>query len=60
MRCFINNRDLRNNRRDPVYQSLLIDLYLSGCVTKEIAEGLIGAAIPDGLNLPEELQKQLD
>ena len=50
--CRLNNKSMRNLRKDTVYQCLVVDLYLIGALEKEEAELLIGSGIPKGLCLP--------
>lgn len=51
--CKLNNKTMRNIRRDQTYQCLVIDLAMLGVVTQEEAEMLIGSGIPKNLILPD-------
>lgn len=50
--CRLNNKSMRNVRREAAYQCLAIDLAMLGVISKEECEMLIGAGIPKGLTLP--------
>lgn len=50
--CKLNNKVMRNIRKDQTYQALAIDLAMLGVISKEECEMLIGAGIPNGLVLP--------
>lgn len=50
--CKLNNKSMRNLRRDTSYQCVIVDLYLIGVLEKEEAELLLGGGIPKGLCLP--------
>lgn len=50
--CRLNNKTMRNIRRDPVYQCLVLDLTMLGAMSKEDCEMLLGAGMPSGLVLP--------
>lgn len=50
--CRLNKKNMRNLRRDQVYQCLLVDLTMLGIVSKEECEMLLGSGIPKGLILP--------
>lgn len=47
----LNNRMLRNMRREPEYQAVITDLTLLGVVTKEQAHKVLGYNVPDYLSL---------
>lgn len=46
--CSLNNRRLRALRNDPVYEAVMVDLYLMGAMEKETVEKLVGK-VPDHL-----------
>lgn len=50
--CKLNNKNMRNIRREAAYQCLAIDLAMLGVISKEECEMLIGSGIPKGLVLP--------
>ena len=50
--CRLNNKSMRNIRRNEVYQCIAIDLAMLGVISKEECEMLIGGGIPDNLVLP--------
>ena len=50
--CRLNNKSMRNKRRDEVYQTVVLDLAMLGIISKEECEMLIGSGIPKGLVLP--------
>ena len=50
--CRLNNKSMRNIRRNEVYQCVAIDLAMLGVISKEECEMLIGGGIPDNLVLP--------
>lgn len=50
--CRLNNKSMRNIRRNEVYQCLAIDLAMLGVISKEECEMLIGSGIPNNLLLP--------
>lgn len=50
--CRLNNKSMRNIRRNEVYQCLAIDLTMLGVISKEECEMLIGSGIPNNLLLP--------
>lgn len=50
--CRLNNKSMRNIRRNEIYQCLAIDLAMLGVISKEECEMLIGSGIPKGLILP--------
>ena len=50
--CKLNNKIMRNLRRDNVYQCLLVDLAMLGVISKEECEMLLGSGIPKNLLLP--------
>lgn len=53
--CTLNNRLLENKRKDQLYQTVIIDLYLIGVLEKEKAEGILGYEIPDYISLPKSI-----
>ena len=50
--CRLNNKSMRNIRRNEIYQCLAIDLAMLGVISKEECEVLIGSGIPKNLLLP--------
>ena len=50
--CKLNNKSMRNIRREASYQCMAIDLAMLGVISKEECEMLIGCGIPKGLILP--------
>lgn len=50
--CRLNNKSMRNIRRNEIYQCLAIDLAMLGVISKEECEMLIGSGIPNNLLLP--------
>lgn len=50
--CRLNNKSMRNIRRNEIYQCLAIDLAMLGVISKEECEMLIGSGIPSNLLLP--------
>lgn len=57
--CSLNNKIMRNIRRDKVYQCLVIDLGMLGVLSREECEMLLSYSIPDSLVLPNE-QNHID
>lgn len=57
--CRLNNKSMRNIRRNEVYQCLAIDLAMLGVMSKEECEMLIGSGIPKGLVLPNGKQGEI-
>lgn len=49
----LNNKSIRNLRKEKVYQAVIIDLALTGSIKKENAELLLGGAIPLNIRLPD-------
>lgn len=47
----LNNRMLRNMRRETEYQAVITDLTLLGVITKEQAHKVLGYDVPDYLSL---------
>ena len=47
----LNNRMLRNMRRETEYQAVITDLTLLGIITKEQAHKVLGYDVPDYLSL---------
>lgn len=58
--CRLNNKNMRNIRRDEVYQCLAIDLAMLGVISKEECEMLIGSGIPNNLLLPNGKSGELE
>lgn len=50
--CRLNNKSMRNIRRTPEYQCLVIDLAMLSVISREEAEMLLGSGIPNNLLLP--------
>ena len=50
--CKLNNKSMRNVRREDAYQAMAIDLAMLGVISKEECEMLIGGGIPSGIMLP--------
>lgn len=50
--CRLNNKSMRNIRKDPVYQGLLMDLAMLGVVSQKDCEMLLGCGVPQNINLP--------
>lgn len=48
----LNNLAMKNLRKEKVYQAIITDLALTGNISKEDAELLLGYSIPDYLKLP--------
>lgn len=48
----LNNMTLDNIRKDRVYQAVITDLALTGNISKEDAESLLGYEIPEYLKSP--------
>ena len=55
--CKLNNKNMRNIRREADYQCVVIDLALLGIITKEQCEMLIGTGIPANVVLPDGSSK---
>lgn len=55
--CRLNNKSMRNTRRNEVYQTVIIDLMMLGVISKEKAQMLIGGGIPANLCLPDGTNK---
>lgn len=47
----LNNRMLRNMRRETEYQAVITDLTLLGIITKDQAHKVLGYDVPDYLSL---------
>lgn len=47
----LNNRMLRNIRKEPEYQAVITDLTLLGVIKKEQAHKVLGYDVPDYLSL---------
>jgi hypothetical protein len=43
----LNNMKLQFHRREPLYEAIMVDLYLMGALPKDVVERYIGAQIPD-------------
>lgn len=50
--CRLNNKSMRNVRRNEAYQAMAIDLAMLGVISKEECEMLLGSGIPSGIVLP--------
>ena len=50
----LNNIMLENARKSVPYQCLMTDLVMSGAVSREIGEALLGYEIPSYLRLPKD------
>lgn len=59
-KCFMNNMTMHNERRNPMYQTVMIDLALMGALPINVVEALIGAEIPEYITLPKEVVEALD
>lgn len=53
-KCLLNNMSMDNLRKDKVYQAIVIDLVLTGNLSKEDARRMLGYDIPEYLHLPKE------
>lgn len=49
----LNNMMLDNQRRNPLYQAIITDLAITGNLSREDAEMLLGYEIPDYLHTPD-------
>lgn len=49
----LNNMMMSNNRKTQVYQTLITDLVISGNISKEDGEMLLGYEIPNYLKTPD-------
>ena len=49
----LNNLMMENQRRTPVYQTLITDLAIAGVIKLEVAEMLLGYKIPGFLHTPD-------
>lgn len=58
-KCFMNNMTMHNERRNPTYQAIMIDLALIGVLPKKTVEVLIDAKIPEYITLPEGVRNTL-
>lgn len=52
-RNVLNNIIMGNKRKDPVYQTVITDLAISGIITRDKAEKLLGYKIPSFLRLDD-------
>ena len=52
-RNVLNNIIMGNKRKDPVYQTVITDLAISGVVPRDKAEKLLGYKIPSFLKLDD-------
>lgn len=50
--CRLNNKSMRNIRKDATYQGLLMDLTLLGIISQKDCEMLLGSGIPQSITLP--------
>ena len=57
--CRLNNKLMRNIRKDTTYQAMAVDLAMLGVISKEECETLLGSGIPKGLTLPDGSQGNL-
>jgi hypothetical protein len=57
--CKLNNRYMRNIRREDIYQAIIIDLTMLGIVSKEECEMLINGSIPENITLPNNTRGAL-
>jgi len=49
----LNNMMMDNQRRTPLYQTIITDLAITGNIDREDAEMLLGYEIPDFLHTPD-------
>lgn len=49
----LNNLMMKSNRKNPVYQTIITDLALTGNLSRGDAESLLGYKIPDFLTAPD-------
>ena len=49
----LNNMMMENQRRTPLYQAIITDLVIQGCISKEVGETLLGYKIPSFLHTPD-------
>ena len=49
----LNNLMMDNQRKNPLYQTLITDLAITGAIEREDAEMLLGYEIPDFLKTPD-------
>lgn len=57
--CKLNNRYMRNIRREDIYQAIIVDLTILGIVSKEECEMLINGSIPENITLPNNTRGAL-
>ena len=50
--CRLNNKSMRNIRKDATYQGLLMDLTMLGIISQKDCEMLLGCGIPQNITLP--------
>jgi hypothetical protein len=50
--CRLNNKSMRNIRKDATYQGLLMDLTMLGIISQKDCEMLLGCGIPQSITLP--------
>lgn len=50
--CRLNNKSMRNIRKDATYQGLLMDLTMLGIISQKDCEMLLGSGIPQNITLP--------
>ena len=49
----LNNMIMENQRRNPLYQTIITDLAITGNIDRDDAEMLLGYEIPDYLKTPD-------
>lgn len=59
-KCFLNNRVMDAQRKDPMYQTIIVDLANCGAIDKDVAEGLLSYHIPEHLQLPRGFENFID
>ena len=64
-RNILNNMMMDNQRKNPLYQTIITDLAITGNIDKEDAEMLLGYEIPSFLHTPdgqsiEEVPEELE
>ena len=52
-RNFLNNMMMDNQRKNPLYQTIITDLAITGNIDREDAEMLLGYKIPSFLHTPD-------
>lgn len=53
----VNNVAMENQRKSPLYQTIIVDLCNAGAIDASIAAGLLGEEVPDYLHLPRNFDK---